>query len=122
VNGQRGADREPATEQDRQRMAQLTAEGLRAGALGFSTSRTLNHPLCRRQAHPDFALPRKRADRRSRNAMRDAGTGWMQIVSDFEDQETRDRPVSPTCDAGIGRPVTIQPSCSIGSRPNGCGS
>src|SRR4051812_28458683 len=42
VMGQRGADRDPATEQDRARMAELTAEGLRAGALGFSTSRTLN--------------------------------------------------------------------------------
>jgi N-acyl-D-aspartate/D-glutamate deacylase len=43
VMGHRGADREPANEQDRQRMAELTEEGIRAGALGFSTSRTLNH-------------------------------------------------------------------------------
>src|ERR1700759_3780082 len=43
VMGDRGANREPATEQDRQRMAQLTAEGLKAGAFGFSTSRPPNH-------------------------------------------------------------------------------
>ncbi len=86
VMGQRGADREPATEQDRRRMAELTAEGLRAGALGFSTSRTLNH-----RSADGKHIPTLRAEEAEltaiAHAMRDAGTGWMQIVSDFEDQD-----------------------------------
>ena len=116
VMGERGANREPATEQDRRRMAELTIEGLRAGALGFSTSRTLNH-----RAADGRSIPTLRAEEAEltaiAHAMREAGTGWMQIVSDFEDQ-----------DGEIGlfrrlakessRPVTITMTQSD-ARPNG---
>ncbi len=85
VMGQRGVEREPATEQDRQRMAELTAEGLRAGALGFSTSRTLNH-----RSADGRHIPTLRAEEAEltaiAHAMRDVDTGWMQIVSDFEQE------------------------------------
>jgi N-acyl-D-aspartate/D-glutamate deacylase len=85
VMGERGANREPATEQDRQRMAELTAEGLRCGALGFSTSRTLNH-----KSADGKHIPTLRAEEAEltaiAHAMRDTGIGWMQIVSDFQDQ------------------------------------
>ncbi|HEY0183206.1 MAG TPA: amidohydrolase family protein [Rhodopila sp.] len=86
VMGQRGADREPATEQDRQRMAELTEEGIRAGALGFSTSRTLNH-----RTLDGKHIPTLRAEEAEltaiAHAMRSAGAGWLQIVSDFDDQD-----------------------------------
>ncbi|HZX84868.1 MAG TPA: amidohydrolase family protein, partial [Reyranella sp.] len=62
-----------------------TREGLRAGALGFSTSRTLNH-----RAADGRSIPTLRAEEAEltaiAHAMRETGAGWLQIVSDFEDQ------------------------------------
>ncbi len=116
VMGERGANREPATEEDRRRMAALTAEGLRAGALGFSTSRTLNH-----RAADGRSIPTLRAEEAEltaiAHAMREAGAGWLQIVSDFED---------PKGEIGLfrrlakesNRPVTITMTQSD-ARPDG---
>ena len=43
VMGDRGARNEPATPEDIEQMAAIVKEGLQAGALGFSSSRTLLH-------------------------------------------------------------------------------
>ncbi|CAN5262056.1 amidohydrolase family protein [soil metagenome] len=43
VMGKRGADRSPPTLEDLQEMRRLTAQAIRAGALGVSTSRNLMH-------------------------------------------------------------------------------
>ena len=86
VMGQRGADREPATAEDCARMAQLAAAGVRAGAMGFSTSRTLNH-----QTKDGRAIPTLRAaeDELSAvaDALREVGAGWIQVISDFDDSD-----------------------------------
>lgn len=43
VMGDRGASNEPATAEDIERMAAITRGAIQAGALGFSTSRTMVH-------------------------------------------------------------------------------
>ena len=105
VMGQRGADREPATEADRQLMADLAEEGIRAGALGFSTSRTLNH-----RTLDGKHIPTLRAEEAELTAiaqgMRAAGAGWMQIVSDFEDQDKEFGLFRRLAEVS-GRPVTM---------------
>jgi N-acyl-D-aspartate/D-glutamate deacylase len=105
VMGQRGSDREPATEADRQHMADLAEEGIRAGALGFSTSRTLNH-----RTLDGKHIPTLRAEAAELTAiaqgMRVAGAGWMQIVSDFEDQDKEFGLFRRLAEVS-GRPVTM---------------
>src|SRR5580658_8979696 len=105
VMGQRGADREPATENDRQHMAALTEAGIRAGALGFSTSRTLNHRTLDGRHIP--TLNAESAELTAiAHAMRSAGSGWMQIVSDFEEQDDEFGLFRRLAEAS-GRPVTM---------------
>ena len=86
VMGQRGADREPATADDRARMAALAAAGVRAGALGFSTSRTINH-----KTRDGRHIPTLRADEAELTeialALSKAGTSWLQVISDFDEPE-----------------------------------
>ncbi len=86
VMGQRGADREPATADDRAKMAELAAAGIRAGALGFSTSRTINHKTL-----DGRHIPTLKADEAELAEIADAvaktGSGWLQVISDFDEPE-----------------------------------
>src|SRR5258708_31623891 len=52
VMGERGARRDPATSEDNRAMAALAGGAVRARAVGFSTSPTLNHPTSTRDLTP----------------------------------------------------------------------
>src|ERR1700733_11253949 len=84
VMGERGAAREPATAADRAQMAQLAAEGIRAGAFGFSTSRTLNHKTVDGQPTPTLDAAEGELITIAQ-AIGQAGAGWLQVISDFGD-------------------------------------
>jgi N-acyl-D-aspartate/D-glutamate deacylase len=86
VMGKRGADREPATAEDRKQMAALAAAGVRSGALGFSTSRTINHRTLAGEHIPTLDADEAELSEIA-ETLSEAGSGWMQVISDFDERE-----------------------------------
>ena len=84
VMGARGADREPATQADIHAMAAIAKGAMEAGALGFSTSRTLNHRTSDGQPTPTLTAAEDELTGIALG-LAAAGRGVMQLVSDFRD-------------------------------------
>lgn len=84
VMGERGANREPATSEDIAAMADIAERAMRAGALGFTTSRTLNHRTSDGQPTPTLTAAEDELLGIALGLSR-AGRGVLQFVSDFID-------------------------------------
>ena len=84
VMGERGVNREPATEADIHAMAAIAKRAMEAGSIGFGTSRTLNH---RSSDGSPIATLTAGEDELTGIAMgmAAAGKGVLQVVSDFND-------------------------------------
>lgn len=84
VMGERGTKNQPATADDVARMAQIVKEGIDAGAIGFTTSRTKLHTT--RQGD---VMPGTYADETELlgigKAIGELGKGTYGLVSDFDD-------------------------------------
>ncbi len=84
VMDKRGANREPATRNDRGKMASLAAEGIRAGAFGFSTSRLLQHRTAEGNPIPSYGAAEEELTAIV-DAIASTKQGWLQVVADFGD-------------------------------------
>jgi N-acyl-D-aspartate/D-glutamate deacylase len=86
VMGERGANREPATPEENAQMQALTRDAIRAGALGFSTTRTMVHRTVDGDLTPTIGAARAEMEAIARG-LADARSGVLQWVSDFSDME-----------------------------------
>ena len=103
--GQRALDLEPANAQDIACMAGIAREAMAAGALGFTTSRTLNH----RGSNGGLTPSLKAAEDELSGialALTEAGAGVLQVVSDVLEPET-ELPMLQRVVERSGRPLSI---------------
>ncbi|MCB1614476.1 MAG: amidohydrolase family protein [Pseudomonadales bacterium] len=87
VMGRRGVNNESASERDVQAMAAIVKEGIAAGALGFTTSRTQLHTTRDGQVMPGTYASENELLGIGR-AIGELGKGFYGLVSDFDDWQT----------------------------------
>ena len=105
VMGERGANREDATAHDVAEMGRLAAEGVAAGGLGFTTSRTSNHKTSTGDFTPTLTAAADELIGIARAVGR-GNTGVFQLVSDFVDRDAEFQMMRDMC-AASGRPLSF---------------
>lgn len=105
VMGDRGAAGEPATAADIAEMSALVEEGIRAGALGFTTSRSTNHRSSTGEPTPSLTAEVDELVGIAAGLAR-AGAGVIQLLSDFADVDA-DFALVHRVAASSGRPLSL---------------
>jgi N-acyl-D-aspartate/D-glutamate deacylase len=105
VMGERAVAGAAATEHEKQEMARLAARAVLAGALGFSTSRTLNHKSVDGELTPSYDAGVDELVQIA-TAVGGTGRGVLQLVTDFLDIDV-DVDIMRSMVRASGRPLTV---------------
>ncbi len=105
VMGERAGDRDPATPEDIEQMARLAREAIEAGALGFSTSRTINHKANDGTLTYSYSAASDELAGIARGVA-ESGKGVLQFISDFDDIDSEFGIVERMV-AESGRPLSL---------------
>ncbi len=105
VMGERGGRQEPATPEDIAEMAELARQAVEDGALGFTTSRTLNHRTSLGEPTPTLKAEIDELVGIAQG-LGAANKGVLQVVSDFIDVEAETAIFRAMAEQS-GRPISI---------------
>jgi len=105
VMGERGAKGDDATPNDIVEMGRLAAEGVDAGFLGFTTSRTQNHKTSLGEPTPTLTAAQEELVGIA-EAIGNTGKGVLQLVSDFADIDGEFAIVRAMTESS-GRPISF---------------
>jgi len=105
VMGQRGINREEATQEEIDRMSQLVKEAIQAGAFGFSTSRTEKHRDSSGALTPSITAHKNELVSIA-NSIGELNSGVLQGISDFYDFES-EFDIFKEMSQSSGRPISI---------------
>jgi len=106
VMGERGADCEPPTEDDLAQMRRLTAEAIRAGAIGVTTTRHVAHRFRDGRLAPTVTTE-EREILALAQGLRDAGAGVFEILGDSRKSAAEQLRLLRRIAETSGRPVSF---------------
>jgi N-acyl-D-aspartate/D-glutamate deacylase len=105
VMGDRAAHRERANDDDIAQMAAIAKEAVEAGAMGFTTSRTINHKGSDGVLSPAYSAAEDELTGIALG-LKQAGKGVLQLITDFEDHDPEFDMFERIAKAS-GRPMSI---------------